>query len=145
MADETAAELAAMRAWVADCEWADETEDLSDAEIARGIEHHYGGGLAAFRADSGLEDASKVQSDETDRQAIAIDEIRSANPLSVAERFGTVGLWDEIARKLGETFTQSDLELLAERIRYGSDARRAELADAIDRGELAGREDRPTC
>ena len=40
------------RGWVADCQWQDETDHLTDAQIKRGIERHYDGGWRAFVADS---------------------------------------------------------------------------------------------
>jgi hypothetical protein len=50
------AELEAMRAWLSDCEWADSPDfaTLSDGAIRRGVEAHYDGGLAGFRADGAL-------------------------------------------------------------------------------------------
>lgn len=54
--------IRAARAWVADCSWAElnsdeDVADLSDAEIIRGIQRHYAGGLAQFTRDSGHEPA----------------------------------------------------------------------------------------
>jgi len=45
----------AARDWIADCGWADLDTDgaaeLTDAEVLRGVERHYEGGLRAFAAD----------------------------------------------------------------------------------------------
>lgn len=49
-------QLAAARAWVADCVWmedADELAELTDREVCRGIDRHYAGGIAQFIADCG--------------------------------------------------------------------------------------------
>jgi hypothetical protein len=48
--------LSAARSWIADCEWADlyeaeDVADLTDAQVAAGIELHYAGGWAQFRRD----------------------------------------------------------------------------------------------
>lgn len=48
----TPAELAEARNWIADCEWADDTSNLTDAQVERGIARHYDGGIAGFRADA---------------------------------------------------------------------------------------------
>lgn len=40
------------RGWVADCEWQDETNHLTDAQIKAGVNRHYVGGWAQFVADS---------------------------------------------------------------------------------------------
>jgi len=48
----TPAELTEARAWIADCEWADDTTDLTDAEVVRGIAYHYDGGWAGFISDA---------------------------------------------------------------------------------------------
>ncbi len=43
-----------MRAWASDCEWRESDDEefnpwkLSDTDIIRGIEKHFGGGLIAF-------------------------------------------------------------------------------------------------
>ena len=44
--------IAEARGWVADCQWQDDTSDLTDAQIKRGIDRHYYGGWRAFVADS---------------------------------------------------------------------------------------------
>lgn len=44
------------RAWVADCEWAEDAEDvaaLPDAAIRAGVARHYAGGWEAFARDCG--------------------------------------------------------------------------------------------
>jgi hypothetical protein len=44
------------RAWIAECEWPDldpeEVDNLRPAQVIRGIERHYAGGLAQFIEDS---------------------------------------------------------------------------------------------
>lgn len=52
-------EIKAMRAWAAECVWADSIDgdpgfldELSDAEILNGVARHYEGGVEQFRADS---------------------------------------------------------------------------------------------
>jgi hypothetical protein len=49
-------DLAEARAWIADCAWGDlDPEDiasLTDAEVMRGVERHYDGGLLAFQLDA---------------------------------------------------------------------------------------------
>lgn len=57
----TAADIAAMREWIADCEWADLAPDawgdaadidaLTDGQVLAGIARHYAGGLPQFLAD----------------------------------------------------------------------------------------------
>lgn len=45
----------AARSWAADCAWADldngDVADLSDADVVRGVQHHYAGGWAQFTRD----------------------------------------------------------------------------------------------
>jgi hypothetical protein len=47
------------RDWIADCAWnnleLDQIEELSDEQVRRGIERHYGGGWAAFSEACGIE------------------------------------------------------------------------------------------
>lgn len=54
----TQEEIKAMRAWAAECVWADAIDgdpgfldELSDAEILNGIARHYVGGVAQFLDD----------------------------------------------------------------------------------------------
>lgn len=46
--------IAQMRAWVADCVWADldpaDVAELTDEQVVRGVRKHFDGGLAAFMA-----------------------------------------------------------------------------------------------
>jgi hypothetical protein len=47
----------AMRAWALECDWLEsreELEELSPAELLRGVEAHYAGGVAGFVRDAGL-------------------------------------------------------------------------------------------
>lgn len=44
----------AAREWAADCEWADDIDGLSDAEILRGVHRHYAGGIFQLARDSAL-------------------------------------------------------------------------------------------
>ena len=46
--------LRAMREWAADCSWldADELDDYTDAQILRGVDRHYAGGVAQFCQDA---------------------------------------------------------------------------------------------
>ncbi len=42
------------REWMNDCSWKEDPEDLaelSDAEVLRGVQKHYAGGLNQFRRD----------------------------------------------------------------------------------------------
>lgn len=50
----SAEDIAAMRAWIADCYWPDldDTDTLTDAQVIRGVARHYTGGLTAFLADA---------------------------------------------------------------------------------------------
>ena len=53
----TAQDIQEMREWIADCEgiWkedAEELEDLTDAQVLRGVARHYAGGIAQFIADA---------------------------------------------------------------------------------------------
>ena len=48
----TPEELAEARAWIADCQWADDTDGLTDSQVIRGIARHYAGGIVQFRKDS---------------------------------------------------------------------------------------------
>lgn len=50
----TAAELLHARDWIMDCTWGDidsdeDIEQMTDAEIQRGIARHFSGGIAAFK------------------------------------------------------------------------------------------------
>lgn len=47
--------IAAMREWIADCEWNDLVDPsvLSDDEVVAGVRRHYQGGVAQFVADLG--------------------------------------------------------------------------------------------
>lgn len=48
---ERPAVLTAMRGWVADCAWADSfdvAEETTDAELVRGVQLHFMGGIAGF-------------------------------------------------------------------------------------------------
>ena len=47
----SAQHIADARDWIADCEWADDTSGLTDAQVLRGIARHYDGGWAGFIAD----------------------------------------------------------------------------------------------
>jgi hypothetical protein len=47
----TREQLAEARSWIADCEWADDTSGLTDAQVVRGIGRHYAGGWAQFLKD----------------------------------------------------------------------------------------------
>ena len=51
--DLSAQEIRDARDWLKDCAWGDADEatfdELSNAEIVRGIRRHYAGGIAAFR------------------------------------------------------------------------------------------------
>lgn len=52
--------ISAARDWVLDCSWKEDPEDIaemSDAEILRGVERHYDGGLAQLAQDGFLDDA----------------------------------------------------------------------------------------
>lgn len=44
--------MAAMRFWIADCPWvaldSDDVADLPHAEVVRGIDEHYEGGVRGF-------------------------------------------------------------------------------------------------
>jgi hypothetical protein len=44
-----------MRDWAEECQWADDCEiaDFSDAEVIRGVNRFYEGGLIQFQRDSG--------------------------------------------------------------------------------------------
>jgi hypothetical protein len=57
-------EIRAMRAWIADCEWADLDVDslaeLTDECVIRGIRQHYEGGIAQFRADGLASDETPI-------------------------------------------------------------------------------------
>jgi hypothetical protein len=47
------------RAWVAECVWREDPEDiaeLSDEEILRGVDKHYGGGRVQLSRDALLDD-----------------------------------------------------------------------------------------
>lgn len=49
-------QLAAMRSWVKDCQWADvpeesDVDEMSDAEIIAGVNRHYDGGVHQFMMD----------------------------------------------------------------------------------------------
>lgn len=48
--------IEAMRAWIADCVWFDldddDIDELTDADIVRGVSRHYCGGVAGFVADN---------------------------------------------------------------------------------------------
>lgn len=49
----TKAQISEARLWIRDCNWLDEDEDLedlTDAEVRRGIERHYDGGWIQFLA-----------------------------------------------------------------------------------------------
>ena len=54
--------IAAMREWVSDCTWADveSADDLTDAQIIRGVQAHYVGGVDAFIRD-GNPDHTRTQ------------------------------------------------------------------------------------
>lgn len=51
----TAAQLAEARGWISDCMWGDDVDldELTDAQVERGIARHYDGGITQFVADSG--------------------------------------------------------------------------------------------
>ncbi|WP_027947238.1 hypothetical protein [Amycolatopsis taiwanensis] len=46
----SAAQIAEMRAWIADCQWADidNAGELTDREVIAGIGRHFDGGVAGF-------------------------------------------------------------------------------------------------
>lgn len=50
-----ASEIAAARAWLKDCAWADlepeDVDELTDDRVRVGIERHYAGGIDQFRRD----------------------------------------------------------------------------------------------
>lgn len=52
----TAQDITLMREWIADCQWNDLDEDciteLTDTEVLRGVNSHYGGGLSQFIKDN---------------------------------------------------------------------------------------------
>jgi len=53
-ADATSEQMRDARNWAADCQWADDSEDLkglSDDQIGRGVQKHYDGGWAGFIED----------------------------------------------------------------------------------------------
>lgn len=55
--------VSAARSWAADCQWADDADDIADltgAQIAAGIQRHYAGGWAQFTADSAVRPAWNV-------------------------------------------------------------------------------------
>lgn len=49
----TSDEIEQAHAWIADCEWSDldADDELSDAEVVRGVARHYDGGWEQFLAD----------------------------------------------------------------------------------------------
>lgn len=52
------------REWVADCEWKEDPEDITeyaDSEIVRGVERHYDGGWAAFVRNSGYDERQEAE------------------------------------------------------------------------------------
>lgn len=48
----TGQDVAGMRDWVADCEWADDTSNLTDVQVVNGVQRHYFGGVSQFLADA---------------------------------------------------------------------------------------------
>lgn len=48
-------EIAAMREWLTDCQWDDESansiKDMQDSVIVRAVKRHYDGGIAQFLID----------------------------------------------------------------------------------------------
>jgi hypothetical protein len=53
MQEVTKAQIIEAQAWIRDCSWRDETEDLedlTDEEVRRGIDRHYEGGWTQFIA-----------------------------------------------------------------------------------------------
>jgi hypothetical protein len=53
MQEVTEAQIKEAKAWICDCSWLDEAEDLkdlTDEEVRRGIDRHYEGGWTQFIA-----------------------------------------------------------------------------------------------
>jgi hypothetical protein len=53
MQEATKAQIIEAKAWIHDCSWLDESEDLedlTDEEVRRGIDRHYDGGWIQFLA-----------------------------------------------------------------------------------------------
>jgi hypothetical protein len=48
----TKANVLEARSWIADCEWGDDTDDLTDIEVINGIKRHYCGGWTQFLRDA---------------------------------------------------------------------------------------------
>jgi hypothetical protein len=55
--------LAGAREWIADCQWADDTSDLTDAQVIAGINQHYDGGWPQFIADGGIVAQHRAEAD----------------------------------------------------------------------------------